>query len=136
MPGIPIVRALRKLNGTFSTSSAVRTYDSAMAQFTGSITRFARYVAAPLLLIGATNSAEASPLKCLSTWSEASPVVTAQQLASVEELNRQVAKLELGELLMTTLCHDGDRYVYRLMVRSTKGRVRTLTVDADQPFGR
>lgn len=86
------------------------------------------------MIVAVHSLATAAPLTCVGNWSDASSIVAAQNLSSIEILNRRVEERDLGRIVTTTLCHDGKRYIYRLIIQSTKGGIRALTVDAKQPF--
>ena len=57
-------------------------------------------------------------------------------LLSIERVGRIVREKAAGEIVNSALCTAEGRYVYRLTVRGGQGRLKTLVVDARQPFGR
>jgi len=73
---------------------------------------------------------------CIEDWSTAAPVVKAEGLATVEAVTKLAAARVKGDVVKVTLCQDGNRYVYRLVVRDAGGKHTRLTVDAKEPFGR
>ena len=73
---------------------------------------------------------------CIEDWSKAAPIVKAEGLATVETVTRLAASRLSGDVVKVTLCRDGGRYVYRLVVRTGGGRHSSLTVDAIEPFSR
>jgi hypothetical protein len=73
---------------------------------------------------------------CIEDWSKAALIVKAQGLATVETVTKLAAARIAGDVVKVTLCRDGDRYVYRLVVRSASGRHSSLPVDAIAPFSR
>ena len=76
-------------------------------------------------------------LSCVATWSEAAVVVRQEALVAVEEVTSLArASLDGAEVVKTTLCEEDGRYVYRLLVREAKGRLKTVSVDARKPFER
>ena len=79
--------------------------------------------------------ARAEPV-CYADWSVAAPIVKKEGLVTVEKLT-DLARSKLGsEIVKTTLCADGVRYTYRLVVRDANNQLKTLIVDAHKPFDR
>jgi hypothetical protein len=39
-----------------------------------------------------------------------------------------------GKVVRVTLCQDGERYIYRILVREPKGRIRNRNVEARGPL--
>lgn len=74
--------------------------------------------------------------ECFNDWSEARAVVKQHGLVTVETLLKQAPGRFGGEVVRTTLCRDGDRYFYRLVVREPSGTIRQVTVDARNPSGK
>jgi uncharacterized membrane protein YkoI len=73
---------------------------------------------------------------CFEDWSDAAPVVLEEHLLSTREVHEQARHRLPGDLVRITLCQEGERYVYRLLMRDTNGRLSRLTVDARHPFDR
>jgi uncharacterized membrane protein YkoI len=73
---------------------------------------------------------------CYTDWSVARPIIRREGLATVERISELVEEREAGEIVKTTLCRERGRFVYRLMVRRPRGKLRTLVVDARRPFER
>lgn len=71
---------------------------------------------------------------CYSDWSVAAPIVKKEGLVSVEQLTPMARAQLNGELVKVTLCVQAGSYVFRLVVRGTKGDLKTVTVDAKSPF--
>ena len=67
---------------------------------------------------------------CFKNWSEAARVVSEQNLVSVATLSSQFRRQNLGEIIKTDLCRQGSNYVYRLVIRTAKGRFASATYDA------
>lgn len=73
---------------------------------------------------------------CIEDWSTAVPVVKEEGLAPVDKVT-SLAKSRLdGDIVKVTLCKVDERYVYRLLVRSSNGKMAPVIVDAKEPFGR
>jgi len=71
---------------------------------------------------------------CISDWSEAAPIVREHGLMPVEKLT-PVARSKLnGDIVKVTLCKENGLYVFRMVVRGQGGAMRTVTVDAKNPF--
>lgn len=73
-------------------------------------------------------------MACIEDWSTAVPVVREEGLASVETLTRRAKTKIAGDIVKVNLCKQGERYVYRLIVRTRKGKLQTHIVDAKEPF--
>ncbi len=69
-------------------------------------------------------------------WSEAAPIVAREKLVSAAEIHVKARAARMGELIRITLCEEGGRYVYRLVLQQPGGKVQNLTVDARRPFPR
>jgi uncharacterized membrane protein YkoI len=89
---------------------------------------------AVLALVPRPASAEEG--RCFADWSDAAAVAKKERLIAVELLSRLAQGKLLGEIVKSTLCEEHGRYVYRLVVRESKGQLRNVTVDARQPFER
>ena len=86
------------------------------------------------LLSGRTASAAPDEKACYPDWSVAAPIVKKEGLIPVEQLT-PLARFSLnGEILKVTLCVEAGSYVFRLVVRGAKGDLKTVTVDAKDPF--
>jgi hypothetical protein len=73
---------------------------------------------------------------CIEDWSTAVPIVKEERLATVETITK-LAKVKLtGDIVKVTLCKLDERYVYRLLMRHSNGKVAPVIVDAREPFGR
>ena len=83
---------------------------------------------------GATPPARAQQ-SCFADWSEAGPIVRREGLATIERVGRIVRDRDASEIVNSALCTTEGRYVYRLTVRGGQGALKTLVVDARQPFG-
>ena len=95
----------------------------------------------PLWLLAATapliapTSASATPVNgCYASWSDASPVVVQQRLVAVADLTALAKRKLDGEIVRTTLCLENGHYIYKVVVRSASGAVRSITLDAHHPF--
>ncbi len=71
---------------------------------------------------------------CIDRWSEAAPVVAAKRLVKVEELSALAPKKLGGSIVKATLCQEDGSYIYSLVLRTTKGKLKSVTVDARRPF--
>ena len=54
----------------------------------------------------------------------------------MEKVNKLARTHAAVEIVNGKLCQNGDRYVYRLVVRESRGPLKSLVVDAREPFGR
>jgi uncharacterized membrane protein YkoI len=73
---------------------------------------------------------------CIDDWSMAAPVVKAEGLASVEAVTKLARSQSKGDVVKVTLCMQGSKYVYRMLVRGADGRHSLVIVDAKHPFAR
>jgi uncharacterized membrane protein YkoI len=73
---------------------------------------------------------------CIADWSVAAPLVKKEGLVTVEELTSMARSRLEGAIVKATLCEMKGRYVFRLVVRSGNGQLKSLIVDARAPFGR
>lgn len=73
---------------------------------------------------------------CIADWSVAAGVVKKEGLATVELLTRAAKSAGVGRIVRTTLCENNGKYVYRIVIRDSKGQLKSLTVDARKPFAR
>ena len=71
---------------------------------------------------------------CFADWSTALPIVQREILTPVRDLHIQVRRRNIGDLVRITLCTEGDRYIYRLLLREPTGNVAAIIVDARKPF--
>jgi uncharacterized membrane protein YkoI len=93
-------------------------------------------LAVVLLLVGVLYLSRAMAAGCYSDWSIAAPIVRKEGLATVETLARRAQTRISGDIVKTTLCEEKGGFVYRLLIRDSKGRLRKRTVNARMPFER
>jgi uncharacterized membrane protein YkoI len=89
--------------------------------------------------LAATAIAPASAARadaCYADWTEALAIINREKLVTMEQLSPITRAQEAGDILKSTLCEEQGRYVYRLVVRDRRGRLKNLVVDARRPFGR
>jgi hypothetical protein len=73
---------------------------------------------------------------CYADWGLAGEIVRREKLVTVQQLTQANAAGLIEPIVKTTLCKDGDDYVYKLVVRDAKGQLKTVVVDARNPgFG-
>jgi hypothetical protein len=73
--------------------------------------------------------------RCYADWSQAAPVVRREALVATADLHAQAKAQKLGDLVRITLCEEGGRYVYRLLILQPDARTLIQrVVDARQPF--
>lgn len=71
---------------------------------------------------------------CIERWSDAAPVVAANHLVNVEELTAKAPAKLGGSIVKATLCETNGSYTYALVLRTPKGKLESVTVDARDPF--
>lgn len=96
--------------------------------------RIAATIGAILATVAGLGSALAEE-RCLSDWSVASGIVKANGLASVEQLTEKARGRINGTIVKTLLCETASgSWRYRMVVREPGGALRTIVVDAADPF--
>ena len=96
--------------------------------------RFSPLITALIVAAGLSGPAAAEDGACYTDWSVAAPIVKKEGLLPVEQLTPK-ARAELkGDVVKVTLCVKAGSYVFRLVVRGDKGDLKTVTVDAKNPF--
>ncbi len=90
---------------------------------------------AALVVIGAAMPVGAAE-HCIEDWSTALPVVKEEGLATVEAVTGLARGKVKGDVVKVTLCQQGPRWVYRLLVRGPAGNHAPVYVDAKEPFAR
>lgn len=71
---------------------------------------------------------------CFNDWSVAAPIVLKEGLVTVEQLTPRARDKFKGDIVKVTLCQENGAYVFRLVVRGAAGDLKTVTVDAKNPF--
>jgi hypothetical protein len=87
-----------------------------------------------VLTLSPAPAAIGESVRCFDDWSDAAPIVLNERLVPARELHTWARKHLKGKVLRVTLCRDGERYIYRLLVRGPKGRIRNRTVEARGPL--
>ncbi len=91
---------------------------------------------AALAFASCGGSAPALAEDCYSDWGLAGEIVRREKLVTVQQLTQANAAGLIEPIVKTTLCKDGDDYIYKLVVRDAKGQLKTVVVDARNPgFG-
>lgn len=88
-------------------------------------------LAAAVLAVSTVNADAGS---CIDRWSDAAPVVAANRLVDVEELASKAPKRLGGSIVKATLCKSNGDFTYDLVVRTGQGKLKSVTVDARNPF--
>ena len=83
-------------------------------------------VAAGLLLTAAAAAAEPD---CLP-WAKAAPVIKKNSLIPGNVIYQKVQSQTGGRIIHASLCDQGGKFVYKLVVLGPKGDVTNVTVDA------
>lgn len=81
-------------------------------------------------------SALAGSGACYPDWSAASILVKAEGLVTLDQLTRMAPQKLGGEIVRSTLCEAENGFVYRLVVRTADGQMKSIAVDARFPFDR
>lgn len=80
-------------------------------------------------------SGPAAAEDCLDDWGQAGEIVRREKLLTVQQLTQSEAAGVPGKIVKTTLCKDGDDYIYKLVVRQASGQLKTIVIDARPPSG-
>jgi uncharacterized membrane protein YkoI len=86
-----------------------------------------------LLALGA-RTAQAGEEPCFADWSVAAPIVKKEGLISVERLSDLVKSKLRAHIVKATLCGKDGAYLFQVVIRPENGKLRTLTLNARQPF--
>jgi|CXWK01.1.fsa_nt_gi hypothetical protein len=68
---------------------------------------------------------------CYADWGAASQIIRQFKLMTVDQLTKEAAGQLGGQIVKTTLCKDGDDYIYKVVVRDSKGALKTVVMGAD-----
>jgi uncharacterized membrane protein YkoI len=74
-------------------------------------------------------TAQAALADCLP-WSAAGPVIAKNGLVPADVVYQKVKARTGGKIVSASLCQDGGRFVYKLVVLGPTGEVTNVTVDA------
>jgi hypothetical protein len=99
-----------------------------------STTVLGAFVLAALLALSPAPAAVGQSMRCYDDWSDAAPIVLRENLIPTRDLQFWVRKRLKGKVIRVTLCQDGERYVYRVLVREPKGRIRNRMIEARGPL--
>ncbi len=81
----------------------------------------------------AAGEAAAQAEECLTDWGVAGEIVRREKLLTVQQLAQSGAVGAAGQIVKTTLCRDGDDYIYKVVAREANGSLKTIVVDARNP---
>jgi hypothetical protein len=79
----------------------------------------------------ASTSGWAKAETCYADWGAAAQIVRQFNLITVDRLSREMVGGIGGQIVKTTLCKDGDDYIYKLVVREPTGQLKTVVMGAD-----
>jgi hypothetical protein len=99
-----------------------------------STTALGAFVLAALMALSPAPAAVGQSVRCFDDWSDAAPIVLSEKLVPVRDIQAWARKRLKGIVIRVTLCQDGERYIYRILVREPKGRIRNRTVEAHGPL--
>lgn len=63
-------------------------------------------------------------------WKSAGAVISQNSLVPGNVIYKRVQSKTGGKVISATLCENGNRFVYKIVVLGKKGDVKNLTVDA------
>jgi hypothetical protein len=99
-----------------------------------STTAIGAFVLAATLALPPAPAAIGQSLRCYDDWSDAAPIVLNEKLLRARDIQAWARKRLKGKVIRVTLCQDGESYIYRVLVREPKGRIRNRIVDARGPL--
>lgn len=79
-------------------------------------------------------TAQAANDACFTDWTAASILVKAEGLVTLDTLTRLAPSKLGGDIVRSSLCETKNGFVYRLVVRTREGSMKSLSVDAKHPF--
>lgn len=79
------------------------------------------------------DAARAGEAQCFEDWSVAAAIAAREKLVAVGQLQAGLPKGVSGAIVRTLLCQEGDRFVYRVLVRDRQGQMTKLTLEARRP---
>lgn len=82
------------------------------------------------LVIALAAASPAAKAECLADWGAAAEVVRANGLRTVEQLTNMSPQQLKGQIIKATLCEEGGRFVYRLVLRDGAGQMKIVVLDA------
>ena len=68
--------------------------------------------------------------ECLNDWGMAGEIVRREKLVTVEEVYKSLEADGVGQIVKSTLCHSDSGYVYRLVIRSPTGQLKSTVMSA------
>ena len=71
---------------------------------------------------------------CIADWSAASVLVKDHGLVTLDQLTKLAPANLGGEIVRSTLCEAQSGFVYKLVIRSSTGKITNVIVDAKTPF--
>ena len=86
-------------------------------------------VIAALAAFALTTGGQAAQPDCLD-WAKAGPVIAQKTLLPANVVYQMVQKRTGGKVVNQSLCEEGGRFVYKLVVLGPTGEVTNVTVDA------
>jgi uncharacterized membrane protein YkoI len=88
-----------------------------------------RILIAAVALATLTVATEAGEPGCVD-WGKAAAIIAQNKLIPASTIYQMVQKKTGGKIVNQSLCKQGNRYVYKLVVLGPTGEVTNLTVDA------
>ena len=88
-----------------------------------------KLVIATLAMFWLTAPARAGDPDCIG-WSAAAPIIAKNSLLPAKVIYQMVQDRMGGTIVNQSLCEEGGKFVYKLVVLGAKGDVSNVTVDA------
>ncbi len=93
-----------------------------------------RYLIVFLVSTRALDASYAQSSTCFTDWSAAAAVVKSEELVTLDQLTKLAPVKFGGEIVRSALCESEKGHVYRLTIRDSDGRLKSIVVDAKHPF--
>jgi uncharacterized membrane protein YkoI len=88
-----------------------------------------KVIIATLAIVWLTAPAYAGDPDCIG-WSAAAPIIAKNSLLPAKVIYQMVQDRMGGTIVNQSLCEEGGKFVYKLVVLGAKGDVTNVTVDA------
>jgi uncharacterized membrane protein YkoI len=88
-----------------------------------------KVIIATLAIVWLTAPAFAGDPDCIG-WSAAAPIIAKNSLLPAKVIYQMVQDRTGGTIVNQSLCEEGGKFVYKLVVLGAKGDVTNVTVDA------
>jgi hypothetical protein len=75
----------------------------------------------------------AGSVDCYPDWSDAALIVARERLMPANEVQAMTRRHLAGDVIRLTLCRSATGYIYRIVFRDDRGRLKKLVITANRP---